>query len=61
MTVVLDLETGQILNVYEGKDAHALIPFLEKLKRTKAKIEAVAVDMSPGICRMNDNDNQLTL
>jgi len=47
MTVVLDLETGQILHVHEGKDANALIPFLEKLKRKKAKIRAVAVDMSP--------------
>jgi len=47
MTVVLDLETGQILHVHEGKDANALIPFLEKLKRKKAKIAAVAMDMSP--------------
>jgi transposase len=47
MTVVLDLETGEILHVHEGKDADALIPFLEKLKRTKAKILAVAMDMSP--------------
>lgn len=47
MTVVLDLETGQILHVHEGKDANALIPFLEKLKRKRAKILAVAMDMSP--------------
>lgn len=47
MTVVLDLETGQILHVHEGKDGNALIPFLEKLKRKKAKIMAVAMDMSP--------------
>jgi transposase len=47
MTVVLDLERGQILHVHEGKDANALIPFLEKLKRKKAKLMAVAMDMSP--------------
>jgi transposase len=47
MTVVLDLETGQILYAHEGKDANALIPFLEKLKHKKAKIMAVAMDMSP--------------
>jgi len=47
MTVVLDLETGHILHVHEGKDAHALIPFLEKLKRRKINILAVAMDMSP--------------
>jgi transposase len=47
MTVVLDLETGHILHVQEGKDANALIPFLEKLKRKKAKVKAVTMDMSP--------------
>jgi len=47
MTVVLDLETGHILHAHEGRDAHALIPFLVKLKRKKAKITAVAMDMSP--------------
>jgi len=47
MTVVLDLETGHILHAHEGKDANALIPFLVKLKRKRAKIKAVAMDMSP--------------
>lgn len=47
MTVVLDLETGQILHAHEGKDAQALIPFLEKLKRKKIQLRAVAMDMSP--------------
>jgi transposase len=47
MTIVLDLETGEILHAHEGKDANALIPFLEKLKRKKATIRAVAMDMSP--------------
>jgi len=47
MTVVLDLETGQILHAHEGRDAQALIPFLEKLKRRGAKLQAVAMDMSP--------------
>ncbi len=47
MTVVLDLETGQILHAHEGKDAQAFIPFLEKLKRQKVQLLAVAMDMSP--------------
>jgi len=47
MTVVLDLETGCILHVQEGKDAAALVGFLKKLKRRKAKPLAVAMDMSP--------------
>ncbi len=46
MTVVLDLETGEILHAQEGKDAGALVAFLETLKRRKAPLEAVAMDMS---------------
>ena len=42
MTVVLDLETGEILHAHEGKDAQALTPFLVKLKRRGARLEAVA-------------------
>jgi transposase len=47
MTVVLDLESGEILYVNEGKEANALLPFLYKLKRKRAKLSAVAIDMSP--------------
>lgn len=47
MTVVMDLETGQILYVAHGKDAAALTPFLKRLRRQKIKIRAVAMDMSP--------------
>lgn len=46
MTVVLDLETGEILHAQEGKNAGALVPFLETLKRRKAPLEAIAMDMS---------------
>jgi len=47
MTVVIDLETGEILHAHEGKDAAALLPFLERLKRSKNRLKAVAIDMSP--------------
>jgi transposase len=47
MTIVMDLETGQILHAQEGKDAQALVPFLEKLKRKKVPLSAIAMDMSP--------------
>jgi transposase len=47
MTVVMDLETGQILHVAHGKGAEALIPFLKRLRRQKIKLRAVAMDMSP--------------
>ncbi len=46
MTVVLDLETGEILFANEGKDAGAVLPFLYKLKRKKVQLAAVAIDMS---------------
>lgn len=47
MTVVMDLETGQILHVAHGKDAAALSSFLKRLRRQKVKLRAVAMDMSP--------------
>lgn len=46
MTVVMDLETGEILHAQEGKSAASVKVFLEKLKR-EAKIKAIAADMSP--------------
>jgi transposase len=47
LTVVLDLESGAVVFVGEGKGAEALLPFWKRLRRTKARIEAVAVDLSP--------------
>jgi transposase len=47
LTVVLDLETGAVIFVGNGKGAEALIPFWKRLKHSPAAIEAVAIDMSP--------------
>lgn len=47
LTIVLDLESGAVVYVGEGKDAAALEPFWKRLRASKAKIEAVATDMSP--------------
>ena len=47
LTVVLDLESGAVVFVGEGRGADALIPFWKRLKRSRAKIHAVATDMSP--------------
>jgi transposase len=47
LTLVLDLDSGAILFVGEGKKAESLRPFWRRLKRAKAKIKAVAIDMSP--------------
>ena len=46
LTVVLDLETGVVVFVGEGKGAKALDPFWERLRRSGARIQAVAIDMS---------------
>lgn len=47
LTVVLDLESGAIVFLGRGKGADALIPFWKRLRHSRAKIEAVAADMSP--------------
>jgi len=46
VTVVLDLQSGAILFVGEGKSADALLPFWRRVRRARAGIEAVAIDMS---------------
>jgi transposase len=47
LTVVLDLESGAVVFVGDGKGGDALKPFWKQLRRCKAKIAAVAMDMSP--------------
>jgi len=46
LTIVLDLESGAVAFVGDGKGAEALKPFWKRLRGSKAKIEAVAMDMS---------------
>jgi len=47
LTVVLDLESGVVLHVGDGKGTDALSGFWRRLKASRARIEAVACDMSP--------------
>jgi transposase len=47
VTVVLDLKSGAVVFVGQGKSAQALDPFWVRLRASHAKIEAVATDMSP--------------
>lgn len=49
LTVVLDLESGAVIFIGEGKGAQALQPLWRRLRRSGAlqRIEAVATDMSP--------------
>jgi len=46
-TVVLNLETSQVLYVGEGRHTGTLDGFWKRVRGSKAKIEAVAMDMSP--------------
>ena len=46
LTIVLNLITGAVVFVGDGKGADALKPFWKRLRRAHAKIEAVATDMS---------------
>ena len=45
LTVVLDLETGAVVFVGDGKGSAALDPLWRRLKSSRAKVEAVAIDM----------------
>jgi transposase len=47
LTVVLDLESGAVVFVGDGKGAKALKPFWKRLRGSKARIAAVAMDMAP--------------
>jgi transposase len=46
LTVVLDLDSGAVVFVGDGKGTDALKPFWKRLRPSGAKVEAVAMDMS---------------
>ena len=46
VTVALDLDSGAVVFVGEGKGADALDPFWKRLRAARATIDAVATDMS---------------
>jgi transposase len=47
LTVVLDLDSGAVVFVGEGKGADSLLGFWRRLHGSHARIRAVATDMSP--------------
>jgi transposase len=47
VTVVLDIDSGAVVYVGNGKGTDALQPFWRRLLRSGARIQAVAIDMSP--------------
>ena len=54
--MVLNLLSGAVVFVGDGKGAEALEPFWKRLRRARAKVEAVATDMSKAYIRaVRDN------
>jgi transposase len=47
VTIVLDLQSGAVVHVGEGKGGEALLGFWKRLRASGARVEAVATDMSP--------------
>ena len=47
LTVVLDLDSGAVVFIGQGKGADALDPFWKSLRASGANVRAVATDMSP--------------
>lgn len=45
LTTVVDLETGRVVYVGEGRRTDSLEPFIRRLKRLGVKLQAVALDM----------------
>jgi transposase len=46
LTIVMDLQSGAVVFVGDGKGADALKPFWKRLKASRARVEAAAIDMS---------------
>ena len=56
VTVVLNLLSGAVVFVGDGKGVEALKPFWKRLRRARAKVQAVATDMSAAYIRaVRDN------
>jgi transposase len=56
LTVVLNLLSGAVVFVGDGKSVEALEPFWKRLRRARAKVQAVATDMSAAYIRaVRDN------
>jgi transposase len=51
LTVVLNLRSGAVVFVGDGKGVKALEPFWRRLRRARAQVVAVATDMSPAYTR----------
>jgi len=57
LTIVLDLRTGIVVYIGEGKSGDSLAPFWARLKRLKVKLDVVATDMGSAFIK-SARDNQ---
>ena len=61
-TVVMDLDTGVVVFVGDGKGERSLRPFWRRLRRSGVQVEAVAIDMAPAyIAAVEQNLPQATI
>jgi len=51
LTICVDLETGDVVYVGEGRREESLLPFLKRLRRLKVQLLATATDMWPAYLR----------
>jgi len=56
LTVVIDLDSGQVLHVGRGKDREALRPFFVRLRAVRGRLQAIAVDMSAAFLKAIKQD-----
>lgn len=56
LAVVLNVPTGAVASVGDGKGVEALTPFRRRVRRARAKIAAVATDMSAAYIRAVRDD-----
>lgn len=56
MTVVIDYDTGVIIHVAKGKGVASLAEFWPRVRRSRAKVAAASIDMSPAyIAALREN------
>lgn len=54
LAIVMDLQRGTVIFVDNGKNAAAPIPIWKRLKKPGARIEAIATDMRPAYCHVQE-------
>lgn len=62
VTVVVDLDTGRVIFMADGKDGASLLPFWKRVRRNKCILNAIAIDMGPAyIAAVMEHQPQATI